>query len=323
MLAALERGPAALATLVAVAGSSYRRPGARCLVLPGGRFIGSISGGCLEEDVRLRASQVLASGLPQLVHYDTANEDDLIWGTGLGCGGQVSIFIERLDEPLPRWVGALKDSFGARRATELAVVFGPAWGDSRGTQLRSDLPDAAAGELLVDRVDPSPSLVLFGAGDDAQPVVTLARLLAWHVAVFDVRAAYATAERFPEAQVVMAGATEDAARHAAIGADSHVVVMSHRYRDDRAALRVLLERPLAYLGVLGPRARTERLLQDLAAEGVQPSAEMRGRLFAPVGIDLGGASPETVALSIVAELQAVHAKRMPSHLRDRARPIHG
>ena len=319
----LERGPAALATLVAATGSTYRRPGARCLVLPDGRSIGSISGGCLEEDVRMRARQVLERGTPQLAHYDTAHDDDLLWGTGLGCGGVVQVFIEHLADPLPRWVGALREQFRARRATELAIAFGEAWGERRGTQLRTGLPDSVAPGLFLDRVEPPPSLALFGAGDDAQPLVALARLLAWHVSVFDVRQAYATVERFPEAQVVRAGAAEEFARHPEIGADSHVVVMSHRYRDDREALRVLLTRPLAYLGVLGPRARTERLLEDLAGEGVEPSAEMRARLFAPVGIDLGGASPETVALSIVAELQAVRTKRRPLHLRDRVPPIHG
>ncbi len=304
-------------------GSTYRRPGARCLVLPDGRSIGSISGGCLEEDVRLRAREVLDHGTPQLAHYDTASDDDVLWGTGLGCGGTVRVFIERLSEPLPRWVERLREQLRARRATELAVAFGESWGDRRGTQLRFELPDTAGPGLFLDCVEPPPSLALFGAGDDAQPLAALARLLAWHVSVFDVRPAYATAARFPEAQVVHAGAADESARHPEVRADSHVVVMSHRYRDDREALRVLLTRQLAYLGVLGPRARTERLLMELAGEGVMPSAEMRNRLFAPVGIDLGGASPETVALSIVAELQAVRTNRRPSHLRDVARPIHG
>jgi xanthine/CO dehydrogenase XdhC/CoxF family maturation factor len=306
-----------------VAGSSYRRPGARCLVLPGGRSSGSISGGCLEEDVRLRAREVLAGGTPQLVRYDTADENDLVWGTGLGCQGEVRVFIERLAQPLPRWVNALRENFRGRIGTELAVAFGDAWGAMRGTHLRADLPGALAADTWVERLAPPPSLVLFGAGDDAQPLVALARLLGWHVTVFDARPAYATAARFPDAQLVIACTTEDAARHAAIGADSHVVVMSHRYRDDRAALRVLLARPLAYLGVLGPRHRTERILEELAAEGLRLSDAQRARLFAPVGIDLGGAAPETVALSIVAELQAFQASRRPQHLRELARPIHG
>lgn len=323
ILAALERGPAALATLVSVAGSSYRRPGARLLLLPDGRSIGSISGGCLEDDLRARARAVLAGGTPQLVTYDTADEDDLVWGTGLGCRGEVRVFIERLAETLPEWIGALRDNFSARRNTKLVVGFGEAPGVRRGTRLAAEGDGRPGEEAFIEVVEPPPSLVLFGAGDDAQPLVALAGLLAWEVTVFDARPAYATAARFPAARRVVAGPAGDAARHPAIVPDSQVIVMSHRYRDDFAALGVLLATPLGYLGVLGPRHRTERLLRELAEQGVRPDAATRERLFAPVGLDLGGASPETVALSIVAELQAVRSKREPRHLRDLARPIHG
>lgn len=323
ILAALGSGPAALATLVAVAGSSYRRPGARLLLLPDGRSIGSISGGCLEDDLRRRAREVLADGVPQLATYDTADEDDLTWGTGLGCGGQVRVFIERLGEPLPRWVGALRENFLARRDTDVVVAYDAASGEACGTRLAAGLPGASSAGCFVERIEPPPALVVFGAGDDAQPLVALAALLGWQVSVFDARAAYATAERFPEAHLVQAGAIEDVLQHPAVAADSHVIVMSHRYRDDCTALRGLLARPLAYLGVLGPRHRTGRILDALAEEGIRPDDAIRERLFAPVGIDLGGASPETVALSIVAEVQAVRSKRRPQHLRELMRPIHG
>lgn len=323
ILAALERGPAALATLVAVNGSSYRRPGARLLVLPDGGSIGSISGGCLEEDLRARARAVLAGGTPQLVTYDTSDENDLVWGTGLGCRGEVRVFIERLADPLPGWIAALREGFRERRDTALAVDFGENIAACRGTRLAGTGDDGPGAGTFVERVLPPPSLLLFGAGDDAQPLVALAGQLAWDVTVFDTRPAYATAARFPAARRVVAGPAEAAARHPAIVADSQAIVMSHRYRDDLAVLRVLLATPPAYLGVLGPRHRTERLLRELAEEGIEPDAMLRERLFAPVGLDLGGASPETVALSIVAELQAVRSKREPRHLRDLARPIHG
>jgi xanthine/CO dehydrogenase XdhC/CoxF family maturation factor len=323
ILAALGEGPAALATLVAVSGSSYRRPGARLLLLPDGRSIGSISGGCLEDDLRRRAREVLADGTPQLVTYDTADEDDLVWGTGLGCGGQVRVFIEQLGPPLPAWIGALRENVRARRDTGVVVAFGEEQGPLRGTRLASELPGAPVSGVFAERIEPPPSLVVFGAGDDAQPLVALAALLGWQVSVFDSRAAYATAARFPGAQLVQAGPVEEVVRHPAIAGDSHVIVMSHRYRDDRAALRGLLARPLAYLGVLGPRHRTGRILDELAEEGIAPDEASRERLYAPVGIDLGGASPETVALSIVAEVQAVRSNRRPQHLRELTRPIHG
>ena len=120
-----ERGASyLLATVVRVAGSSYRRPGARLLLLPDGRSIGSISGGCLEDDLRRRAREVLADGAPRLVTYDTSDEDDLVWGTGLGCGGRVHVFIERLGDPLPDWIGALRENIRARQDTDIAVAFG-------------------------------------------------------------------------------------------------------------------------------------------------------------------------------------------------------
>lgn len=273
--------------------------------------------------MRSRARRVLAGGEPQCVRYDTASDNDLVWGTGLGCQGEVQVFIERLPERLPGWVQALRDNIRARRATELAVVFAESAGGARGTRLLAGHRSAPGHDAFIDRILPPPALVVFGAGDDAQSLVALARQLAWDVTVVDTRPAYATAARFPGAQRVRAGTAEEAARSGLVGADSHVLVMSHRYSDDRETLRAMLSLPFAYLGVLGPRQRTDRILGELADEGVRPSAEQRERLFAPVGIDLGGASPETVALSVVAELQAVQAKRRPMHLRELSRPIHG
>ncbi len=271
----------------------------------------------------MRARQVLASSAPQLVRYDTASENDLLWGTGLGCQGEVCVFIERLPEAIPAWVAALRENFRSRRDTTLAVVYGETGAGSRGTQLLADLPESPGPGAFIEIVEPPPSLILFGAGDDAMPLVQFAARLGWRVTLFDARAGYATTARFPEADAVIVASPEQAARHPAIDATCHVVVLSHRYHDDRSVLRALLPRTLAYLGILGPRHRTGRILEELAAEGVNPSAEMRERLYAPAGIDLGGAAPETVALSIVAELQALRSRRIPLHLRDGTRPIHG
>lgn len=323
IVGALGAGPAALATLVTVSGSSYRQPGARLLLLPDGRYVGSISGGCLEEDVRMRARRVLDGAVPELVRYDTAVENDLLWGTGLGCQGQVQVFIERLPESLPGWVSTLRENFRSRRDTRLAVVYGEGGGAERGTRLFGQPQESPGLATFIESVPPPPSLVVFGAGDDAMPLVQFARRLGWQVTLLDTRPAYATAARFPDADAVVAEVAEQSARHRAIEADSHVIVMSHRYRDDLAVLRALLPRTLAYLGVLGPRHRTERILDELAAEGVAAASDMRKRMFAPVGLDLGGAAPEMVALSILAELQAFRSGRTLRHLRDVARPIHG
>lgn len=323
ILAALSDRPSALATLIAVKGSSYRQPGARCLVLDTGVTVGSISGGCLEEDVRLRASKVLASGEPQVAIYDTATENDLVWGTGLGCGGEIKVFFERLSTPAPDWIARLRENFQHRRDTLLRVVYASSDPRSLGTRLREEKPAPTDVEAFDEYVPAPPSVVVFGAGDDAMPLVQFACQLGWHATVLDSRAAYATRVRFPQAHEVVAVAADIAADHPAIDERSHVIVMSHRYRDDAAFLRSIRTRPLAYLGVLGPRQRTQRIMAELSSDGVSFTAHTRERTYAPVGLDLGGAAPETVALSIIAELQAIQSKRVPRHLRDSSLPIHG
>lgn len=323
ILAAIGDAPAALATLIAVTGSSYRQPGARCLVLGNGTSVGSISGGCLEEDVRRRAGAVLASGKPQVAIYDTATENDLVWGTGLGCQGEVKVFFERLAAPAPEWIGHLRENFQHRRDTRLRVVYAGDDARSLGTRLLEEGPAPAGAGVFDEHIPAPPSVIVFGAGDDAIPLVEFACQLGWHVTVLDSRAAYATRERFPQAHDVAAVVADVAANHQALDERTHVIVMSHRYRDDLDFLRSILPRKLAYLGILGPRQRTQRILGELSSEGVLLPKESRARLYAPVGLDLGGAAPETVALSIIAELQAIQSRRTPQHLRDSARPIHG
>ena len=322
ILAAAGEQPAALATLISVSGSSYRQVGARCLVLSDGAAVGSISGGCLEEDVRQRATKVLASGEPQVMVYDTAQENDLVWGTGLGCQGEVKVFFERLPSLRPAWMERLRENFAQRRDTQLRIVYEANDARALGTRLSAAEPLAHDLKFVDERIAAPPSIVIFGAGDDAMPLAEFAGRLGWHVAVLDTRAAYATRERFPLAYDVCALDADAAANHPAIDPRSHVIVMSHRYRSDHDFLRAVLPRELAYLGVLGPRQRTQRILDELANEGACLSPQIQQRLYAPVGLDLGGESPETVALSIIAELQASQSGRTPQHLRDSPRPIH-
>ena len=323
ILAAAGEQPAALATLIAVSGSSYRQVGARCLVLSNGVAIGSISGGCLEEDVRQRAAKVLASGEAQVMVYDTAQENDLVWGTGLGCQGEVKVLFERLPSPRPVWMERLRENLAQRRDTHLRIVHEAEDARALGTRLCEDEPLAHDLKFVEERIAAPPSVVVFGAGDDTMPLVEFAGRLGWHIAVLDTRAAYATRERFPQAHHVSVLDADVAASHPAIDRRSHVLVMSHRYRSDLAFLRAMLPLEIAYLGVLGPRQRTQRMLDELAGEGAALPQHLRQRLYAPVGLELGGASPETVALSIIAELQAIQSGRTPRHLRDSPGPIHG
>ncbi len=350
----------ALATVVNVRGSAYRRPGARMLVTSDGRSAGMISGGCLENDARERAQEVMAAGTPRLVTYDSTAPADIIFGLGLGCTGIVQVLIEPLtarDEG--DFLAFLSACVARRQVGRVATVFQSddfplgarllRWPDGRVTSTcgddalsaallqafletapirtagrRVELPNGRAARVLIEAIAPSPSLTIFGAADDAVPVAQLAKLLGWHVTVIDARPAYATPERFPTADEVLCLRPEllPASPRFVLPPDSMMLIMTHNYTHDRALLRVLLPRATRYVGILGPRARTESLLQELAGEGITFTGEAVARLHGPAGLDVGAETPEEIAVSIVGEMQAVLAQREGGALRDRTGPIH-
>ncbi len=353
---------AALATVVKVRGSTYRRPGARMLLRPDGTMVGSISGGCLEGDILEKARPVLAGGTPRLATYDMTSDDDIVWGLGLGCNGVVYVLIEPLPAGGPADPMAFLDEcLSHERVGVMATVFrveghlgahvgdrwmvrgdGQLWGSTLqdpalSEALRPDvdearqtgrsrvrtytLPDGEA-EVFIEVVQPPVPLVVFGAGHDAIPVVRFAKALGWRVTVVDSRPAYATRDRFPEADEVVLAHPEDVPGSVRLDERTFAVVMTHNYLQDLKLLEVLLPSPVRYLGVLGPRSRTDKLLGDLRAKGRAPSEAQLGRLYSPVGVDIGAETPEEIALSILAEIQAVLAGRSAGLLRDRKGPIH-
>jgi xanthine dehydrogenase accessory factor len=314
------KGRSVLATLVTVEGSSYRRPGARMLISGGRGRIGSISGGCLEEDLVERSLRVKATGLAELVVYDTTAENDLVWGVGLGCHGVVRILLERVG-PRPQWAAAAAENLRAGRSTELAVVWENP-GGPLGTGLAGRAPAGRATGVFTESVGPPTALAIFGAGDDAKPLARIAAELGWSVTVADPRPSMTTPARFPGAAALVLGPADELVARAAPAPGSLAVVMTHHYRRDLPLLRHLLPLPLAYLGLLGPRVRAERLLAEIAAGGLAVTSEMRSRLHAPVGLDLGADSPGEVALSIIAEMRAALSGRDARPLRDRSLPIH-
>jgi xanthine dehydrogenase accessory factor len=241
---------------------------------------------------------------------------------GLGCHGVVRVLLEKIS-PQPAWARVLATNFAQRRSTDLAVTFNGSDRKTWGTRLAAPGDCADPEALFLDAVAPPTSLIVCGAGDDAQPLARLADTLGWQVTVADPRAAFASSARFPTAHTFVVGPAETLVDRINPGADAVVVVMTHHYVHDVPLLRSLLPRPLAYLGLLGPRKRAERILSDLAAAGVVVTAEQRNRLHAPVGLDLGADSPEQVALSILAEMQATLTGRNARSLRERTKPIHG
>ena len=275
----------ALATLVRARGSSYRRPGARMLIKCDGTTVGSLSGGCLEEEVAERAQVVVSSGVPELMQFDTRRR--------YGCNGAIEIFVE----PAPgEFLAALAESIRMRRRCRALTLFAGADSAELGTRMLSPDEFAPAG-VFVQEIAPPIQLFLFGDGPDSTPLRSLALVLGWAVIEVD------RAECLP---------TNLDDRTAA-------VVKSHNYGRDFTALQRLLQLDLRYVALLGPRKRRDQLLGDLLDIGVALNAE----LFSPAGLDLGAETPEEIALAIVAEIQAVFADATGESLRDRKVPIHG
>jgi xanthine dehydrogenase accessory factor len=354
----VARRPCALATVVEVLGSAYRRPGARMLVTEDGELTGAISGGCLEGDARQRARRAIFQGEPALVTYDTRDEDDPRHGLGPGCQGVVRILLEPLDfanpdnplellrgfaqHPAPAVLATVfeTDASGLKAAVGQRVLLSET-GVVRGTPLlAAPLAEAARAtlaqgqpQILTIETDAGPvraslevlqpplRLVVYGAGNDAQPLVHLAGSLGWRITVVDGRPNLATAARFPEAAEVrivpvreLETATPDPL--------AYHVLLSHNYAYDLAALQTLLASPAPYIGLLGPRLKAQRLLDELDTAPVALVEQLRQRLHSPIGLDLGSETPEEIALAIVAEIQAQHSGRQGRPLRERAGTVH-
>jgi xanthine/CO dehydrogenase XdhC/CoxF family maturation factor/CTP:molybdopterin cytidylyltransferase MocA len=294
----------ALATVVSVEGSSYRRPGARMLICEAGTTTGMISAGCLENDVIEHAKSVIRTGAAKLVEYDTAStSDEVAWGLGLGCNGIVRVLVEPLASG-SLYIEALRRSCEARpdaASVSVATVYqsGP-----------------AACKVFFETLLPPVPLVIFGAGQDALPVVELARDLGWQTEIVDTQARPASRSRFAIADRVTLSRPEDVGAHVSITPRTMTLLMSHNYSHDLAMLRFLLASPARYIGVMGPRKRTERMLRELAA------TEEIARLHSPAGLDIGANGPAEIALSIVAEMRAVLDGRRGGMLRERRGSVH-
>lgn len=306
--------PCVLATLVNIEGSSYRRSGARLLWSPSGVKTGSISGGCLENDILARAQNLIEKNTAsEIVTYDTTSENDLIWGVGTGCHGIVRVLLEHLTSE-PSWAQQVNRAKIDRRSTQLSVNWDPSGTSVRGTF--SELPAHRGGNsILTCKLQPPLRLVVLGAGDDAQPLTELCRNMDWEVEVFDPRPQMATSARFPAANSVRCLPAESTATEITWDDQTVAVIMTHHYRYDFPLLQTLAPLNLPYLGLLGPKQRGERLRQDANL----PESCV---IHSPVGLDLGGDGPNAVALSIIAEIQAVINQRSGLSLQARPNSIH-
>lgn len=338
---------AALATVVRIAGSAYRRPGAKLLVEESGAILGGVSGGCLEADVREISRSVLETGVPVLRRYDMRGDEDVLWGLDLGCRGEVDVFVqpategafaaaaaalaERLRQDAPLALATAIDGPQAGAVRLVAADFesgtlGSAELDSwTGDTARRLLGAGDSGVLLrgdrtvfFELLKPPPHLVVCGAGDDALPLVAYAAEAGFRVTVIDHRQSLLEASRFPGAAARVEARPEEERAGFALPPAGHAlaVVKTHSLTHDREWTRRLLAAGYPYVGLLGPRARTESILKDVGAE-------RDPRVFGPVGLDLGAEGASQIAISIVAELLAFASRREPGHLRRRNEAIHG
>ncbi|MGZ8599393.1 MAG: XdhC family protein [Actinomycetota bacterium] len=346
----------ALATIVAVRGSTYRRPGARLLVPEEGDLVGNISGGCLENDVADVARIVMREGAARIVSFDLTADDDAVWGWGLGCNGAFELFVEPADKAA-EVAGALRMALEEERPICMVTILdstapGVAQGDrilvrpggatdrtfgdealdraARDVALellaseRSEIRELADGvRAFVEVLEPPLRLLVCGAGHDAAPLVKQAAALGWNPVVVDDRPEFLTLERFPEAAgLVLVERPDKMAEVANVDERTFVVVMTHNFLRDKEYVRSLLSSSARLVAMLGPAVRTQRLLDELAEEGVEIDDRDRERLRGPAGLDLGAEGPEEIAAAICAEIVAVKRGRGAGFLKDRPGPIH-
>lgn len=352
---------AALATVVHVEGSSYRRPGARMLITEEGRLTGAISGGCLEGDALRKALHVINEQSARLVTYDTMDEDDATIGIGLGCNGIIQVLIEPiLSNDTYNALALLKKATARRQTCVLATffslknrrqpqlgtklflgqdgeVFGTCPIPSLEERWRTDAEKVlqsgenlwtnytiAEDEISVffEFLPPAITLVVVGAGNDVMPLVDMADILGWETKVVDGRANYAKAERFASACQVLVAKPEQVLQQIPLDDFTLFALMTHNYNYDKAMLYELCQQNARYIAMLGPKKKLTRILEEFEAEGKSLTSEQVATIFSPAGLDIGAETSEEIALSILSEMKAFLSGRQGISLRHKLQAIH-
>jgi len=335
-----------LGTVVATSGSTYRKPGAMMLIAEDSSYQGLISGGCLEADLAAHARDVFADGKTRNVCYDMSEGDDFAWGLGLGCDGIIHLMLQRLDrntgfgffETLDRaWkakrsglLSLVKASSDPKFSTGVfALDCGADYSTGEPLLIKSihthegasfsgghdmsrrywqETIDIGNGdiELLLIPIMPPPAILICGAGHDAVPVARLAGEMGWNCTIVDHRGGFARADRFPPSCDVRVLQPAELSQHIALEKIDAAVLMTHHLGHDRSYLSQVIGASLPYIGLLGPRARRDRLLNEIGVSDVH--------VFGPAGLDIGAEMPESIALAIVAEIHAFLNRRDGSML---------
>ncbi len=351
----------ALAAVVHLEGSSYRRPGARMLVNDEGQLTGAISGGCLEGDALRKALQVLNQKQNKLVTYDTNDEEDATIGIQLGCAGVIQVLFEpihpgKADNPIQ----LLRKAVALRQQSVLVTLFslenkknpqpgtcllmeenGNISGRIPYTELRERilkdvkqamfqkksffkqyLEEAFEVTAFIEYLPPPISLVIVGAGNDAIPMMQMGEVLGWDVRVADGRNTHAKPERFTSACQVLVSKPEKVLEHIPVDDRTVFVLMTHNYNYDLAMLRALLEKEVRYIGMLGPKKKLDRMLDELKEAGIHVTDAQKATIYGPVGLEIGAETAEDIALSVLAEIMGVLNDKKGTSLRNKSEVIH-
>lgn len=319
----------ALATIVATRGSTPQRAGAKALFTTAGEIVGTIGGGCLENEARLRALDVLREGVPVLLDVDLTHDYDQ--DTGLICGGRAEILIER---PGPDQLAFYEFARSLHQAATPAAVVARVdvpglagraivaeGGDSQGDEVlaavahealqarRHGLVETAGGRVFVDLLLPRPRLWIAGAGHVGRAVARHAAVCEFEVAVVDDRPDLCCADHIPWAAQHLVGDIEDILSSRTYGPDDYVVIVTRGHHHDADALRAVIGSSARYLGLIGSRRKIKLLTAGLVEEGAATASQFN-RLFAPIGLDIGAQTVDEIAICIVAELIAVRRGKL-------------
>lgn len=348
-----------LATVVKVEGSSYRQPGARMLVTEDGRLTGAISGGCLEGDALRKALLAIHQQQNKLITYDTNEEGSSELGVQLGCNGIVHILFEHIDSDDPFNPIALLEQLRVSRKESVLVtlfsleqrkqqigtsilkqedveIFKPTIAgyhlllsadmllakQKRQNFLKSFDYQGQVQEALIEYISSPISLIIAGAGNDAKPMVEAASLLGWETTILDGRATHALQQRFPKAQRVLLASPDQAIEQLQIDSHTVFVLMTHNYKYDLSLLQYLVKTATPYIGVLGPKTKLQRMLDDVSTAGIILSETQKICIYGPMGLDIGAETSEEIAFSTISEIKAVLSNRKAGFLKNLTTKIH-
>ncbi len=358
--AILEHKSMALATVVKVEGSSYRRPGARMLVTDDGMLTGAISGGCLEGDALRKALLAISQQKNKLVSYDTTDENDNKLGVQLGCNGIVHILFEPINTNLENHpIALLKQVVSTRSNAVLFTLF--SFQSNRNEHIgtcvlyQNDtvLFNSTIGKILpfdklaytaqqrqdsffenivhenksitvfTEYMEPAPHLVIVGAGNDTIPLCEMAAILGWKITIVDGRSGHASLTRFSKASNILVCKADEVLQHITIDIRTAFVLMTHNYNYDIRLLQgLLVSEESTYIGVLGPKKKLQKMYDEIEQFGITITDAQKLKVFGPVGLEIGAETSEEIALSVLAEVKAAFASKNGQFLRDKTEPIH-